>query len=342
MTHRRIRFTTLAASLAAGLLLASCAGGVEPDADLDATTGAPLADAPADADAVWPRTVTVGGTDVSIAAEPQRIVALSTETGDLALQLVGHERVAAVAAGSVTEGAGNQLAEAELVETVLAPGTTPDPEQILALEPDLVLMTGRHDGEEDAAGLLAGSGVPALVFTAADFAGPDAVAASLRTIGTAVGADEAAETAASAFEAEVAEVTDAVAGATERPRVLALMARGDQVLITGIGSTPTTLAELAGGDPIAAEQGWNGTVPADAEMILATAPDVILVEDFRGAGLDPFTAILEADALADVPAIAEGQVHLVPSSEISGSAGIRMADGLRTLAGILQPDLTGS
>ena len=346
MTHpsrrHRSRSRLLAVTLALPLLLGACSAGAEPTTerpagdDDAATTGQ---DAAGGATTGWPRTVEVHEASVEIAAAPQRVVALSTETGDLALELVGHDRVAAVATGSVTEGAGNQLDEAGQVETVLPPGTTPDPEQILALEPDLVLITSRHEGEESAADILAESGVPALVFTSADFGTPDAVAASLRTLGTALGAEGQAETAAEALEAQVAEVTRAVAGATEQPRVLTLMARGDQVMITGLGSTLTTLTQLAGGDAVAEEQGWNGTVPADPELLVAAAPDVILVEDFRGTGMAPFTDLLAAQALSGVPAIAADQVHLVPSSEVSGSAGLHLADGLRTVAALLHPDL---
>lgn len=338
MTHRSSRL--LAAVLAIPLLLAACTPGAEPATDATSPPAHADGQEPAGgATTGWPRTVELHGETVEIAAAPQRVVALSTETGDFALQLAGHERVAAVSSGSVTEGAGNQLEEAHQVDNVLPPGTTPDPEQILALEPDLVLITSRHDGEESAADILADSGVPSLVFTSADFSTPDAVAASLRTLGTALGAQDETEAAAAEFEAQVAEVEHAVAGATEHPRVLALMARGDQVMITGLGSTLTTLTQLAGGEAVAEEQGWNGTVPADPELILAAAPEVILVEDFRGAGLDPFTDLLATEALAGVPAIAADQVHLVPSSEVSGSAGIHLADGLRTVATLLHPDL---
>ena len=338
MTHpthstRRI----LAAALALPLLLAACSPGTDqPGAGAEPPSQAAAGGAAAEE---WPRTVTVGEQEVEIAGPAQRVVALSTETGDLALHLVGHQRVAAVATGSVTDGAGNELAEAAQVETVLPPGTTPDPEQILALEPDLVLLTSRHEGEEDAAEILAASGVPALVFDADDFDSPGAVAASVRTLGTALGAEEAADQAAQQLETQVAEVETRIAEAEQSPRVLTLMARGDQVMITGMGSTLTTLTEAAGGTPVAAEQGWNGTVPADPELILASDPEIILVEDFRGTGLDPFTELLDSPALADVPAIAEDQVHLVPSQQASGSAGLHLADGLRTVAALVHPDL---
>lgn len=287
----------------------------------------------------WPRTIVHGDDLVEIPKAPQRVVALSTETSDIALQLVGHERVAAVSSGSASETAGNAVEEAEQVENVLPPGTTPDPEQVLSLEPDLVLMTGRHSGEEDTASVLAQTGVPSLVFDSAGFSTPDAVADSVRLIGEALGAEDEAESAAAALEEQVADVESSVADVDEEPRVLALMARGDKIMITGIGSTLNSLADLAGGAPVAEEQGWRGTLPADPEQIVVAAPDVILVEDFRGAGTAPFDSLLASDALAGVPAVADNRIHTVPSAIASGSAGLGLGDGLRAIAEHLHPEL---
>jgi len=337
---RSLRPVALAAAATLAIAACSPAGSDEPAGSGDPTTPAAgeQTDAAAGGAETWPRTVTVGDREVEVVAAPERIVALSTETGDLALELVGHERVAAVASGSVTEGAGNAIEEATQVETILPPGTTPDPEQILSLEPDLVLMTSRHDGEEAAADVLAESGIPTLVFASEAFSSPDAVAASVRLLGEALGAEEVAEERAAALESQVAEIEAAVEGSAASPRVLALMSRGDSVMITGIGSTLTTLAELAGGSPVAVEEGWQGTVPADPELVVATAPDVILVEEFRGSGLEPFEGLLSSEALAQVPAIANDQVHVIPSAIASGSAGLRLGDGLAMIAEVLHPD----
>lgn len=332
---------TLARRSAALIALAGLAGatlaGCSPADDASQDTAA-VDDAAEAGDAGWPRTIEHDGEEIEIPAAPERIVALSTETGDIALDLAGHERVAAVSNGSATEGVGNAYDEAVLVETVLPSGTTPEPEQILDLGPDLVLMTGRHSGEEDAAGVLGQTGVPTIVFESADFGTPEAVAASVRLLGEALGAEDIAEDAAAALEEQVAAVEGTVADGTDQPRVLGLMARGDSVMITGIGSTLTTLSDLAGGAPVAVEEGWRGTVPADPEHIVATAPDVILIEDFRGAGSAPFDELLASAALEDVPAVANGEVHTVSSSIASGSSGLRLGDGLRRVAEILHPE----
>ena len=115
--------------------------------------------------AQWPRTVTVGDHDVTVQSQPKRIVALSTEVADLALELVGPERVVAVTKNALDETSGNQVELARQVPNAIANSTKPDPEQILSYEPDMVLMTSRHDQEQSASELLGASDVPTAAFS---------------------------------------------------------------------------------------------------------------------------------------------------------------------------------
>lgn len=327
--QRAQRVARATALLAAGALaLTGCAG---------ASTEASDASSGADVGGEWPRTVSVNGEEVELMAAPERIVALSTETGDLGLELIGPERFAAVANGSVSAGTGNQLESAEQVPTAMPPGTDPDPEMILSLEPDLVLMTGRHSGENDVAGMLAESGVPTVSFGSGDFSTPDDVIATLGELGELLGAEDAAEQISSSIEGQVAEATALVAGASDAPRTLVLFARGGQPMLMGAGSSTTSLVELAGGTSIASEQQWNQSIAADPEAVVAAAPEVILVQDFQGKGLEPFAELLESPALAAVPAVANGRVYEVDATTTSGTAGSRIGEGLSTIAELLHP-----
>ncbi|WP_456286564.1 ABC transporter substrate-binding protein [Microbacterium sp. JZ70] len=318
-----------AAALACGLAIAAIAGCAPSALAESAATTAPARPA-----ADWPRTVEVGGAAVEIAAPPERIVALSTETGDLALQLVGPERVAAVASGSVTEGTGNAIEEAREVETVLAPGTAPDPEQILSLDPDLVILTGRHEGEAAAAELLQASGVPSLAFAAADFQTFDAVLDSISVLGDALGAEDEAARITDRMAAERDEIASAVASADRAPEVLLLMARGGQLMIQPASTLMADLVRTAGGEPVGA---GDSARPADPEQVAVLDPEAIIVEDFRGAGLEPFRPLLDSPAVAEVTAIRESEVHAVSGAIATGAAGSRAAEGLAEIARILHP-----
>ena len=330
-THHTARVRAAALLIVAALGLAGCATTAAPDAD----------EAPGSTTetGTWPRTVTVNGSEVTLAAQPVRIVALSTETGDLGLELVGPERFAAVANGSVTPGTGNRLEEASKVATALPAGTKPDPETILALQPDLVLMTGRHAGEQDVAAVLESSGVPTVAFESSDFATPNGVVESITELGALLGAENAASTITTALRGQIEQVTSVVAGASTSPRVAVLFARGGKAMLMGKGSATTELVTLAGGTSVAGELGWMQAVAADPETIIAAKPDVILVQDFRDQGLAPFATLLENPALAGVPAVADGKVKLVDAETTSGTSGSRIGEGLRAIASVLHPDL---
>ncbi|MGO2542494.1 ABC transporter substrate-binding protein [Specibacter sp. AOP5-B1-6] len=321
----------------AAILAAALAG-------CSAPATAPPTAAPSDTAAItttaatWPRTITHAGEEVKIAAAPARIVALSTETGDMALELVGHGRVAAVSNGSTTTGAGNQLEEAVQVKTTLPSGVTPDPEQILALNPDLVLMTSRHEGEKDAAAILSASGVPSLVFESADFENVENVMSALTTLGTALGAEDKAASITGKMAQDRDKVLASLAKNQDSPTVLLLMQRGGKKFIQAKSSAMSTLVTQAGGTVVGAAQ---AATAVDAERIIKANPDVILVEDFQGAGMAPFKELLSQEVLVNTPAIANDRVAIVSAAMASGTAGTHLVEGLSSIAAILNPDAKG-
>lgn len=335
-TPRSLRVTAVIG--AAALALVGCAAG-GPEANRAELAPATPAETSSETTAsTWPRTVAVGEGEVTLDAQPENIVALSTETSDILLELVGPEKMAAVSAGSATEGMGNQVELANQVETQLNWQTNPDPEQLLALAPDLVLVTERHDGQESVVTALEQAGIPAVGFTAADFASPEKVAATIGLIGELVGAEDKATELIDRMNAEVEEATAAIADVAEKPRTLVLMARGGELMMQGAQSATTGLVELAGGTSIAHEMGWQAAVPADPETIIAANPDVILVQDFRGEGTGPFQGLLNDPALADVAAIQNDRVETVPAALTSGTAGAYLGQGLLAIAKVLHPD----
>ena len=93
--------------------------------------------------------------------------------------------------------------------------------------------------------------------------------------------------------------------------------------------------EDGGPPPPARVAGITGTAPLDAELLVKAAPDILLLEDFMGTGEEPFADLLGSEAVAQVPALAEDEVHLVPMTEASAVAGIHLPDGYRTVAGIV-------
>jgi iron complex transport system substrate-binding protein len=325
MTIPRPRRRTVAALLTLPLLATACSSGrsdpAAPAEGSNASDGGGGSDGggAAEASGTWPRTVEIGTGTVTLEQPPAAIVAITSEAADLVLQLAGPERMVAVPASSTSPHSGTAVELAEQVAQTLPPGIEPDPEQILALGPDLVISTARHGGEEEAGDQLEQTGVPTVNLSPDAFSTPEAISATVRSLGELLGEETLATEIADRFDAEIAE-QDARAIA-DGPTAIALMARGGNVMVM----QGTMLAELitrAGGVDVAAEHGIDTTRPLDAELLGVLAPEVIFVEDFQGTGTEPFDELLGSAALAEVPAIAEDEVHLVPMTEASGVSGL--------------------
>ncbi|MDO5030830.1 MAG: ABC transporter substrate-binding protein [Corynebacterium sp.] len=282
----------------------------------------------------WPRTVTLANHDVVVPSEPKRIVALSTEVADLALELVGPEHVVAVTKNALDESSGNQVELARKVPNSIANSTKPDPEQLLSFEPDMILMTSRHDQEQSAGKLLGDSGVPTAAFASSDFASPKALAKSITSLGKLLGAEDKAAEMVAKIESETEKIQSGI-DTTIKPKTLVLFARGGQKMIMGMQSATTNLVELAGGEPMSPKGKRPGAVPADPETIVKLNPDVILIQDFHGQGMTPFKELLDNPALANVAAVKSDRVQLIDAKTTSGTAGMRMPEGLREIADVL-------
>ncbi|MCQ9343059.1 ABC transporter substrate-binding protein [Corynebacterium kozikiae] len=253
-------------------------------------------------------------------AQPQRIVAVTSDVAGIVLALTGGERVVAVPA-SVEAPAG--------VEATLPPGTDPEVEQVLALSPDLVITTTRHGGEETLAQQLEATGVQSLVVDPEQFGTPEGVAAATRTIGQAIGLKDEAERQVKQFEEEIAAL-DAQA-LTDGPTALALMVRGPQVMAMDQGLMLPGLITRAGATYQAQAIGLQNTRPIDAEQLLKANPEVLFVEDFQGKGIAPFESLLNNPAVASVPAIQHNRVYVISQSEASGISGLKTPEGYRAI-----------
>lgn len=283
--------------------------------------------------AQWPRTITVGEREVTIEQEPVSIVAVTSETADLALLLAGPERIRAVAAPSQSPHSGTAVDLATQVETTLPPGTDPDPEYLLSLDPDLVISTARHGGEQIAAEQLEATGVPVLNFPSDAFGTPEGLAEVIVQLGEALGEETAAAEMSDELLHELEHIDDERAG--NAPTALALMARGNQVMAMDSSAMLPHLVERAGGTNAATTVGITQTRPIDAELIAKANPEVIFLEDFQGQGEAPFEALLNNPALADVPAIRDGQVHVVAMTQASAISGLNTPEGYGVIVEII-------
>lgn len=244
------------------------------------------------------------------AEAPQRIVAVTSDVAGIVLSLTGGDRVVAVPA-SLKSAPGPVAQAASAVEATLPPGTDPEVEQVLALQPDLVI-------DPD------------------DFTTPEGVATVTRAIGAAVGMQAVAEEKAAQFEKDIARQQARAEGVGKHPRALALMSRGPQVMAMDDSLMLPGLIGRAGADYAAARIGVTNTRPIDAEQLLAANPDVLFLEDFQGQGRAPFEELLKNPAVAEVPAIKNNQVHVIAQSDASGISGLNTAIGFGQIIDVIE------
>lgn len=262
-----------------------------------------------------------------------RIVATSPETSDMALMLAGPENVAVISASAASPMGQNPELARQVTER-LETGINPDAEQILSYNPDLVVMTARFESESGVAEQLRAAGVEVLDFDGHEFDTPELYAAAVEKMGEKLGMPVTAAGLTNEFLRRIAQIDAEVAQVESKksPAVLELIARGGKVMAMGVNNVVPGLAIRAGATDAGAAAGITRTMPIDAETLLKASPDILFVEDFMGAGLEPFEDLLGNPALADVPAIRDGRVVLLPMNEASSTAGLQMDKGYATIA----------
>src|SRR5574341_723568 len=205
MSKRHTLFYLLLALLLLGSLSActSTSGGdnqnnqptAEPTSEMTAEpTTEPTAEtteAPTEqpAEESFPVTLTDAlGNEVTLTEEPQRIVSLTLAADEILLEMVGPDRLIGVthlASDVLTSNIADDPALAE-VENTLEP--TPNPEQIIALEPDLVVLGTFNDPA--VVEQLENAGLTLFAINATNI---EEVQASILTLGELVGEAEQAQ-----------------------------------------------------------------------------------------------------------------------------------------------------
>ena len=201
----------------------------------------------------------------------------------------------------------------------------PDLSRIRALQPDLV-VANMEENRRDVVEALRAEGVAVWVTF------PRTVAEGIelvRELGALTATDDAAAALARPLEAARARTLARVAG-RPRTRVFCPIWRGPYMTVNRDTYVHDVLETCGGDNVFAASPARYPTVTL--EEVRAAAPDVILLPDepyrFRDAHRADFAA------LADVPAVRSGRVHLVDGKLLSWY-GPRIGEALERLPDLL-------
>lgn len=326
-TREHTRRSLFSLLIALAMLLAGCAVQPVTPAAKEVTPAATAA-APAET-AAFPCTITDGaGHEVTIPQQPQRIVSLTLATDEILLSLVDTARVRGVtylAGDSMWTNVGEIARQVE--HTVQS-----DPEQIIALEPDLVLAATYNN--PDHIKLLRDAGIPVVVVSLFDSVGR--VADNIRFVAHLTGDEARAEELISAMEERLAAIEAQVAKAETKPRVLFYTAFGSSA---GKGSTFSDIVQRAGGINLGDEALDSPFGEISLEKIVELNPDVIITDEFapedNAAWQENFS---NHPALANVNAKRNGRIHTVPARHLS-TVSHYIVEGVYDVARLLHPDL---
>ncbi len=302
------------ASVAAAFLMAALTLGWAP---LTPVTIAAAAD--------FPVTVTDDeGTEVTIEAEPQRIISLSPANTEIAFALGAGDRL-------VGRTDWDDFPPQAAALTPVASFTGVNMEQVVALEPDLVLAAGNSFTPPDDIERMRDLGYPVVVVYAPDL---PTVMTDIELIGTTVGAADEAASMTARMRSRFDAISEAVAATETTPRTFYQVGSEPEIYAPAPDSFVADMVTFAGGDPITTADPAAWAIPLE-ELIVAD-PEVIILGDanygvcpedvFVRPGWDQMTAVVNGDVrpVDDVPVTRPGP---------------RLMQGLASLARAIHPEL---
>ena len=265
------------------------------------------------------------GSTVEVAWPVERIVSLAPSNTEIAF---------ALGLGDLLVGVTDFCDyPAEALEIEKIGGVEPNLEQIVALDPDLVLAIG-GEPEPASIGQLRDLGLTVLVLKPGDL---EALYQDIELVGQAVGAEQEAEALVSDMQERIEAVTTLTADVEELPLVFYELDGTDpsRPWTAGPGSWHDEFIRLAGGVNLAGDldTAW---VQINAEELVARDPEVIVLGD-AAWGVTP-ESVAERPGWDVIAAVQSGNVHPIDDNLIS-RPGPRVVDGIEELARLIHPEL---
>lgn len=285
-------------------------------------TPTPLPPTPTPTPAPYPMTITdMAGREVTIPAEPQRIISLAPSITEILYALGLGDKVV-----GVTEYCNYPPEAAE--KPKVGGFSDVSIEKVTGQQPDLILAASIHIPQ--VVPELEKLGLPVIVIDAHDFPG---VLESIRLVGKMTLRDKEAEELTAQMQARADAVAKAVAG---RPRPRVYWELDPTLWTVGPGSFVQDLIERAGGENIAAdaEQAW---VQLSAEAIIAKDPEVIFLADHPRETKDSVAARAGWEKIS---AVVNGRIVELTQEQVDivSRPGPRVVDALELIARALHPD----
>ena len=268
----------------------------------------------------FPVTVTGDNGDLTVEAQPEKIVSMSASATEMLYALGADDQVEAVDSSSnYPEG----------VPTTELSSFTPNAEAIAKYDPDLVVLSDDMNGIVDALDALK---VPTLLLGAAQTL--DDTYTQLDTLGAATGHADEADDVVADIQDRIQKAVDSVPADAKGLKVYHELDPTfySAASSTFIGSIYTMfgLQNIADGAPDAA----GGYPQLSAEYVVGQAPDLIVLADTKCCDQNAET-VAQRPAFDTVPAVVKGDV-VEADDDIASRWGPRVADFAESIAAALK------
>jgi iron complex transport system substrate-binding protein len=264
------------------------------------------------------------GREVTINEIPQRIVSHVPSITEMLFALGVGERVV---------GVSDYCDYPEEAKSKPSVGNyfNPSIENIVALDPDLVLTDGYSEGIIQLDSL----GIPYLVIAPKNI---DGIFKDLELLGKVTGTEGKAEELIEDMQDSIAQVLALVEGAPP-VRVLFIIDATDLTFpwTAGSGSFIDTFITMAGGENIAA-QTQGAWVQLSIEEIVNADPEIIILPAKHGTAFTSPETLMGHPVWQETTAVKENRVFIIDDDLVS-RYGPRIIQGLEELARIIHPEL---
>ena len=268
------------------------------------------------------------GTPITIPTKaPQRIVSLTPGDSEMLAAVGVTSRVVGVDAFT------NYPTEMAARPKVTGANGAPNVEQIIALNPDLVLSWGQFTTQADTALLQAHINVVSL-----PVAGLDGTLTEIRLVGQLTHTSTAADALVKSLQQRINAVKAKVASATPPSVYMEVGFTPPPPYVVGGGSFENDVLQDAGGRNIFASMTENGGFPTvSVESIIAASPQVIILTEDPQYGGDP-TQVYQRAGWSGIAALQSHRVYNI-NPDIISRPGPRLVDALEQIAKMLHPEL---
>lgn len=282
------------------------------------------------ANPTWPRTLTdEAGNSITLNAQPMHIVSGTLATDEMLLSMIDPSRLMAVTANATDPTQSNVVDTAKTIGTQLK--TPLDPEQVIALKPDLVLLASYTDA--GALKQLKDAGLPIFLF--ANFNSIKDIENNVTLLGQAVGAEPQAAQIVNSMETRLKAVADAVQPVTTKLSVIYYSPDGYS---DGAGSTIDEVIARAGGINAVTAGGIKDAYPQlSDEFVVKADPDVILLSGFNSYAPGFVDKFKTNPNFKTLKAITNGHVYVANDAHVA-SISQYIVNGVEDVAALLYPD----